>query len=1481
MPKDTKKKKLTTSNKTRKLELTAEVLTERHPVDVDINTPNPLLDSLLGLAKTAPGPTKVIERPVLAQVATQPEIVTEERRCPNRTRWNPAKKICEKTYFEIRINDIELLVSKKYEREPFRPTEKDYTQLKRLESMKIGDLFEIMDREGIPRRGRIKDDLIFFILAHFSVKPQPVAPSQPRDILEEFTEDELRELERIEKEQAEEEVKADVEQEVAEEEVKADVEQEVAEEQEQEQEPIPVPSPSPTEQQFQEALGTVPNDIESNEYNAFLFQREKIEHDIENSTFTGKESGLYPHLNDPQFNVKIAKRKEFQDTKYDGKIYDIREHAEKMCNAEFELMPHQLFIKNFLSLQTPYNCLLLYAGLGTGKTCSAIGVAEEMRAYMKQIGLNQRILVIASPNVQTNFRLQLFDERKLKRVGNIWNLDTCIGNALLKEVNPTDLQGLTRDKVASQINSLINQYYAFMGYFELANYIQRKTQPDSESGLTAKEAKELEIKRIHKFFDNRLVIIDEVHNIRLSQDNNKQRKKTASLLMRVAQYANNMRLLLLSATPMYNSYKEIIWIANLMNMVDKRSTIREEDVFDKEGGFLPQRTTKDGRVLEGGRELLTRKLTGYISFVRGENPYTFPYRIYPDSFAKEKTFKGNSTISYPTVQMNKKPIEFALQHIPVYLTPLGSYQSRVYHFIMDYLRTKSFSTTTMYGEERDMPSFENMESFGYMHLQEPLQSLIMTFPSTSFDSDQEEDLDMQQAEGQIKNMIGGRGLGNHMTFKIAKTPNPLFYDFEYRRTPYGSIFSPSKIRQYSEKIATVCDQVLHSKGIVLIYTEYIEGGILPLGLALEEIGFQRYGFASHTRNLFKTPPTDFLDVTTMKPRVPGSPFRPAKYVMITGNKALSPNNLADLKYATSPENKDGDNVKVILISRAAAEGLDFKNIRQVHILEPWYNLSRMEQIIGRGVRNLSHCQLPLEQRNVEIFLHAAMEDDPTVESADLYVYRYAEKKATQIGQITRLMKEIAVDCILNIGQTNLTVDKINALVENQNIKLSLSTLENGEPLQVDYKIGDKPFTEICDYMDNCNFTCSPTATIQDTDIIKNTYSEEYAKTNYSAIVKRIRAAFREQVFYKRDVLIGYIQAVKVYPVDHIDYALSRFVESNTEILLDQYGRTGNLTNVGEYYVFQPMEITDDHASIFERSVPIPYKHAELEMELPKEKAGKITNITTAAVAENAIGVQSVLEKVREQLAIMATEKQRAKDKLPFTGGEIDWFKHAGRVHSLLTEIHEIPEDTIYRYSVYHSLDGLPLQDRLMLLSGFSSENLGPLELEIRGYFDGKRVKSIAKSGIILADKNKATLYIERTGGQWTPAEPLENREFQESVQKKFTVDKTKINQYVGFMNLFKDDEMVFKTKDILEARNNKGAKCSSAGKKDIMKRLNKILEANPVEEPYAYTDENAESILKPGLCVILEMVVRHFNETTDRIWFFDVEMTLANRLTTL
>ena len=156
---------------------------------------------------------------------------------------------------------------------------------------------------------------------------------------------------------------------------------------------------------------------------------------------------LYPTLDDPLFNKKITERQEFYDTRYIAQKGDIRVEGDKLCNAEFELAPHQMFVRNFMSFQTPYNSLLLYHGLGSGKTCSAISVAEEMRDYMKQMGISQRILVVASPNVQDNFKLQLFDERKLEQVDGLWNIRACTGNKFLKEINPMSMKGVSKDRL--------------------------------------------------------------------------------------------------------------------------------------------------------------------------------------------------------------------------------------------------------------------------------------------------------------------------------------------------------------------------------------------------------------------------------------------------------------------------------------------------------------------------------------------------------------------------------------------------------------------------------------------------------------------------------------------------------------------------------------------------------------------------------------------------------------------------------------------------------------------------------------------------------------------------------------------------------------------------------------------------------------------------------------------------------------------------
>ena len=126
-------------------------------------------------------------------------------------------------------------------------------------------------------------------------------------------------------------------------------------------------------------------------------------------------------------------------------------------------------------------------------------------------------------------------------------------------------------------------------------------------------------------------------------------------------------------------------------------------------------------------------------------------------------------------------------------------------------------------------------------------------------------------------------------------------------------------------------------------------------------------------------------------------------------------------------------------------------------------MNRIEQIIGRAVRTCSHKDLPFSERNVEIYLHSSLMMDREEEGADLYVYRLAEVKAIQIGHVSRALKEVAVDCILNSEQLGFTVGDMKMTVDQ--------TLSTGQTIK--YPVGDKPFSAMCDYMDKCTYSCKP------------------------------------------------------------------------------------------------------------------------------------------------------------------------------------------------------------------------------------------------------------------------------------------------------------------------------------------------------------------------------------------------------------------------
>jgi len=1365
------------------------------------------------------------------------------------------------------------------------------------------------------------------------------------------------------------------------------------------------------------------------EYNKFLLKKEVAERKClaqqeehpEQYSNEMENGFLYPNLNDINFNIKIAEKKEFNDTKYDGDIHqNIKEYADMLAKADFELSPHQMFVKNFLSSQTPYNSLLLYHGLGTGKTLSAIGVCEEMRDYMKQMGITKRIMIVASENVQDNFRLQLFDERKLQLVDGVWTMKggASIGNKLLREINPMNMKGIPKEKVVNQIKNLINTYYIFLGYGQFANYIIKTIHYDEEVKKIQKNGPELGdakitlnkriIRKLRNEFDNRLIVIDEVHNIRKTEDN--ENKKVALNLELLVKAAKNMRLVLLSATPMYNSYKEIIWLLNLMNMNDRRGIIQTKDVFDKNGNFK-----------EGGEEVLIRKATGYVSFVRGENPYTFPYRVYPNEFAKKNTFPF---VEYPSYQMNLKKIkpEDKSRILGIYLNTIGNCgncgmcQYCVYKYIIHSLRKKQFSITTKKGVTREMPSFENMESFGYTLLQTPLESLIISYPmkglkelvkkievekysevlddplvgestgtkdvkevkevkendkteefdvsnkdvevslssipsiteseveservneinnetkvggnesisSASSEDDEESESERRKETGLERTatidphyLTGKKGLERMMDYVDQKSP-PLKGDFEYKRTTlndHGKIFSYNEIGKYSSKIKCILDKILvknadvdgNSKvaeGVILIYSQYIDSGLIPMVLALEEFGFTRYG--ENVKPLFKTKPSELVDVRTMKPPTNKKDFMPARYAMITGDPRLSPNNDFEVKGLTNDDNKDGNKVKVILISKAGSEGIDFKFIRQIHILEPWYNMNRIEQIIGRGVRNFSHKDLPFEKRNVQIFMYGTILGDNKEEAADLYVFRVAELKATQTGNVTRLLKETAVDCIINYGQTNFTQETMSKYL-NEEITQQLST---GLIIH-DFKIGDAPFSPACDYMPTCNYVCRPTKDINETNLNEDTYNDTFIKMNSEKINQKIRVLMKEGFFYKKETLIELINIPKKYPLVQIYAALTMLIDDNNEFIVDKYGRNGRLVNIGDYYLFQPIELLDKNISIYERSVPIDYKHTMISFDL-KPKIGKsrvdrgVDRGVDADISGD-IGVD-VHDKKKEDeyearknkiLAEMNENFDLTKEYLkPGTKvprGDDNWYKHCGVVMRKLAREYPESRDYLLHFLVAHMIELLLFEEKLDLMNyiySLKEIQMNSLEYFIKDYFERKSITTKNFNAMILYNLNKRKIMIfNNKTKKWIEAEPEDQREIAETSETRDLLDfkMSDYNVIVGFMGYEKNNKyLIFKTKDMLSPRDT-GARCDEAGKNKTMQILNQIIgEEKYTKENTKIIKDDDKNVVQDAvghieLCVMQEFVLRFFDKIrkNDKKWFLSPEMALYYKLYTI
>jgi hypothetical protein len=833
------------------------------------------------------------------------------------------------------------------------------------------------------------------------------------------------------------------------------------------------------------------------------------------------KTGVYPNISDPEFAARLTQKTEFamlasdapSDTVCTNTCVETPEGkrvpgaVSKTSDDVFDTTPVQRLVARFLHPTTPYRGLLLNHGVGVGKTCSAVTVAEMFLEYLP----NRTVFILAPQAIAEGFRKTIFDVSKLVPTtreefalsGERWKSPQCTGMTYLRLTNMEAEPN--RDVIDTAVRKMINSRYKIMGYLAFAKMMQNKF---NEAPKSIQEDKsrfdEYKNNKIISMFNDHLLIVDEAHNLRDEKESADMKildiedpsavsdaeagKQLTPILKQIVVTAEGLRLMLMTATPMYNKATEILFLLRLLLANDANDAsvfdnqLRVENVFNlkKRGRKSKAAETAEtseteeteesneeesveslesneesvesnneeslesnedeknnekigdvsniddfgGALTEQGKEELIRAIKRYVSYMRGENPNTFPLRLTPDSAVGIYEPDFLSKEKYPQYSISRKEGEIQLNSVEVKIT-------QALPLVISHIDQDTEVGSLMYNT---IKGYYNHDSPDRVQKGGAKGETTILYKSTQIGNI------TYDAERGVYGNAGWYTCFRPRTETFGST-QVTQYEWNITGKSIDSVFR-TNLHSHSPKIARIVESVKDCKGLSFIFSQYVGGGALPIAAALEMNGWCRV--------LHDGTPAPLLTTT--------KPGKDTKfYILLTSSKGLAPEFSKLLRYATQldcnnangPFLKDGvRRVQAIIGSQITSEGLDLKCIRQLHVLDGWYHLNRIEQIIGRGVRFCSHSLLPVEERNCTVYLHAL--DIPKYETADLYAYRLAVKKARYVGEVARLMKMYAWDCMLNMNAI---------LLPGQGEKTIVDSV--GKSINIEVK--DKNYSGLCDY----------------------------------------------------------------------------------------------------------------------------------------------------------------------------------------------------------------------------------------------------------------------------------------------------------------------------------------------------------------------------------------------------------------------------------
>lgn len=663
-----------------------------------------------------------------------------------------------------------------------------------------------------------------------------------------------------------------------------------------------------------------------------------------------------------QARLESQQEKKYIDLKTDGRLLPswllknfkkyklpsiIKKDGVDPCDtkdSKKELRAYQIFISQYLDFNSPYRNMLVYHGMGSGKTATAINVYNTLYNYTP--GWNVFILIKAS------------------------------------------LKGSWLDDIKRWLNK--DEYEFRKKNIEFVHY---------DSPFADKDF----LKTIQKVDSSKknIYIIDEVHNFirnvysNINSSSGKRAQVIYDYIIQNRKEDIDTRVVLLSATPAINKPFELSLLFNLLR----------ENIFPKSESEFNHLFVSQGAypgLNKYNKNLFQRRILGLVSFYVGATPdlyasKTLHYIDIPMSVYHQDMYNHFETIEAEIdrkARMRGKDTSGA--------TVYKSYTRQASNFVFPQISQR------INGETRPRPNkFRISERDAVKLLEGDVEEQTLKAQKgtdkvmkvteyldtikTFIDTFNKYLSDIDSKDSNSKHTI----LDDYKVY--LEKYKGVFEDFHNSKEKKSGLYNAMYIS--SGKMLYIIFKILQSPGPCLVYSNYVQ----MEGLEIFKIYLKYFGFYS------------FMKDKKLKPNKVG-------YVEFHGGIKNRDDRSLGMKEINKSENKHGDYIKIILISPAGSEGLNLRNIRQVHIMEPYWNEVRVNQMIGRAIRQCSHSDLPIDDRKVNIYRYKSTRAKGDKLTTDEYIENLARGKDGLLQSFLDAVKESAVDCVLNKNHNMILQD---------------------------------------------------------------------------------------------------------------------------------------------------------------------------------------------------------------------------------------------------------------------------------------------------------------------------------------------------------------------------------------------------------------------------------------------------------------------------